>query len=115
VTHIPNPAFETCPNCGGGGTTPHWIECPTRLALKCYYCRESVPRLAHTQHFEVLQALIDSSVQGIWDAFVHMKSPGKSRRSGREKQLPPDAVFDEDGFAVVCDRCFVKEIAEAIV
>ncbi len=80
----------------------------------CYYCRAFVDEQAHREHIELFTVLLESSIERIDDAFVHMRSPGRSRNSGREKRLPLDDCFDPDGVAVVCDRCFVHELCEAV-
>jgi hypothetical protein len=81
--------------------------------MVCYYCRSLVEGSPHREHIAILTAFLNTSVDGLDRAFRHMRRPGRSR-SGREKRLPPDECFDVEGTAVVCDRCFIREIAEAI-
>lgn len=82
--------------------------------IRCYYCGSVVSRESHREHVELFEVLLESDVPGVDNTFVHMRSPGKSKSSGREKQPPPYDRFDEDGTAVVCDRCFVHEVWEGV-
>lgn len=82
--------------------------------MKCYYCQKVVERLDHQEHVRLLEALLGADLIGIDNAFVHMRSPGVSPTSGHRKPMPPDEAFDEDGTAVVCDRCFIRELDEAL-
>lgn len=69
---------------------------------ECNQCDVGVSDLSHKRHWRILQALANADVPGGDDLFVH--------------QLGDPAVnFDEEGLVVICDQCFIMELADNLL
>lgn len=73
-------------------------------AYLCYFCSKPVSQTVHEQHIQLLEEMSERlGAEHPWmdNAFVHMAA-GQAEN------------FDAEGWVVVCDRDFVRELAEAL-